>query len=147
MAGGSGVEWYFGSKFPHMDINCEDWRSRDHMWDQTRHALQFFHAYLPFVEMHANNSLTSSTSDFCFAKPGEVYAVYLPDGGTTQLKLPAGAYAVRWYDPRSGGVLQLGTVARMTGPGNRAIGMPPADPQDDWVALVCKPAWLDKHGR
>ncbi len=28
MAGGSGVEWYFGYKYPHMDLNCEDWRSR-----------------------------------------------------------------------------------------------------------------------
>ncbi|MHC4301151.1 MAG: DUF5060 domain-containing protein, partial [Planctomycetota bacterium] len=34
MAGGSGVEWYFGHRFPHMDIDCEDWRTRDVMWDQ-----------------------------------------------------------------------------------------------------------------
>ncbi|MBA7605015.1 hypothetical protein ES703_12143 [subsurface metagenome] len=44
MAGGAGVEWYFGYKFAHNDLNCEDWRSRDHMWDLTRYALEFFPA-------------------------------------------------------------------------------------------------------
>ena len=29
MAGGAGVEWYFGYKFAHSDLNCEDWHSRD----------------------------------------------------------------------------------------------------------------------
>ena len=33
MAGGAGVEWYFGYTFPHNDLNCENWRNRDHMWD------------------------------------------------------------------------------------------------------------------
>ncbi|MEZ5397232.1 MAG: hypothetical protein R2724_31255 [Bryobacterales bacterium] len=41
MGGGAGVEWYFGHQYPHMDINMEDWRSRDRMWDQTRYALEF----------------------------------------------------------------------------------------------------------
>jgi hypothetical protein len=31
MAGGAGVEWYFGYQQPHTDLNCEDWRSRDKM--------------------------------------------------------------------------------------------------------------------
>ena len=34
-----------------MDINCEDWRTRENMWNQTRYALEFFHDYLPFAEM------------------------------------------------------------------------------------------------
>ena len=51
MAGGAGVEWYFGYNFPHNDLNCESWRSRDHMWDLTRYALEFFHNHLPFAQM------------------------------------------------------------------------------------------------
>jgi hypothetical protein len=36
MAGGAGVEWYFGSNYFNAALDCEDWRSRDHMWDLTR---------------------------------------------------------------------------------------------------------------
>ncbi len=59
IGGGSGVEWYFGYNYPNMDLNCEDWRSRDRMWDQTRYALEFFHEHLPFWEMAPDNSLAS----------------------------------------------------------------------------------------
>jgi hypothetical protein len=64
MAGGAGCEWYFGYAHAHNDLNCEDWRSRDHMWDLTRHALEFFHQYLPFVEMKHADGLTSSSDDY-----------------------------------------------------------------------------------
>ncbi len=72
MAGGSGVEWYFGYKFPHNDLNCEDWRSRDHLWDLTRYAVEFFHEYLPFTEMKHADEFTTAEDDFCFAKAGVV---------------------------------------------------------------------------
>ena len=39
MAGGAGVEWYFGYQYAHNDLGLEDFRSRDRMWDQTRHAV------------------------------------------------------------------------------------------------------------
>jgi hypothetical protein len=29
LAGGAGVEWYFGYKHPHADLNLEDFRSRN----------------------------------------------------------------------------------------------------------------------
>ena len=48
MAGGAGCEWYFGYKYPNNDRNCEDFRSREHMWDMTRYAVEFFKKYLPF---------------------------------------------------------------------------------------------------
>ena len=41
MAGGAGVEWYFGYSYPHSDLTAQDWRSRDQMWDYTRYALEF----------------------------------------------------------------------------------------------------------
>ena len=49
MGGGAGVEWYFGYKFAHNDLNCEDWRSRELMWRQTRLAVAFFERHLPFT--------------------------------------------------------------------------------------------------
>jgi hypothetical protein len=138
MAGGGGVEWYFGYKFAHNDLNCEDWRSREHMWDMTRYALEFFRKNLPFSQMIHNDELTSAKDDYCFAETGRTYAIYLPNGGTTNLDLGdnSGAFSVQWYNPRTGGKLQKGTVAEITGPGPVGIGQPPQKDDKDWVALI-----------
>lgn len=139
IGGGSGVEWYFGYKHAHMDLNCEDWRSRDRMWDQTRYALEFFRAHLPFWEMAPDNSLASGVKDArVLAKPGEVYAVQLPSGGGVRLNLAEGEYSVRWYNPRAGGELQKGSVTSVQGPGVKPLGNPPAEPRKDWVVWVKK---------
>ena len=136
MAGGAGVEWYFGYEIPHNDLNAEDWRSRDRMWDYTRHALEFFGEYLPYWEMTPGDEVASSAGTYVLAKRGEIYAVYLPSGEQTRIDLDAGAYEVLWYNPRVGGAMQQGTVERVVGPGRQEIGRPvPAD-GDDWVALV-----------
>jgi len=138
MAGGSGVEWYFGHRFPHMDINCEDWRTRKAMWDQTRHALEFFHKHLPFWMMAPNDTLVSAAKSYCLARPGQIYAIYLPDGGTTSLDLGSSSatYTVQWYNPRRGeGILPLSSTT-IAGPGQVTITPPPKDADKDWVALI-----------
>ena len=49
MAGGAGVEYYFGYQLPQSDLVCEDFRSRDKSWDYARYALEFFRDYrIPF---------------------------------------------------------------------------------------------------
>ena len=137
MGGGSGVEWYFGSSYPHMDINCEDFRSRDALWDQTRYALEFFRRYIPFWEMEPANDLASGAKDARVLIGGEdVFVVQFPTGGDVSLKIGSGNYMVRWYNPRTGGDLQSGSVATVNGPGVKAIGSPPSDVGRDWAALV-----------
>ena len=136
MAGGGGAHWYFGYKYHSDDLRCEDWRTRDTMWDQTRYAIEFFHTYLPFHEMSSADDLVST--GWCFAKQGEIYAVYLPEGGTAELKLKAGDHTVQWFNPRKGGNLQNGSVAHVTGPGSVSVGNPPRDPDQDWVVLCQK---------
>jgi hypothetical protein len=136
MGGGAGVEWYFGFKFAHMDINCEDWRSRDRLWDMTRHALEFFHKHLPFWEMEPANELSQGA--FVLAKANSVYAVYLPEGGEAKVNVGRGSYKVKWYNPRSGGSLRDGAVKAVKGPGVQAIGAPPEEAQQDWVALLTR---------
>ncbi|MHC4583574.1 MAG: DUF5060 domain-containing protein [Planctomycetota bacterium] len=140
MGGGAGVEWYFGHQFPHMDINCEDWRSRETMWNQTCYALAFFRTYLPFWEMTPANNLTSAEDDYCFTKKGDVYAIYLKNGGTTELDLEAnkGPFNVRWYNPRLGGELVNGTITKINGPGKVSIGKSKSDREKDWVVLIRK---------
>jgi hypothetical protein len=138
MAGGAGVEWYFGYEFPHNDLHCEDWRSRDHLWDLTRLAVEFFHTYLPFEQMSHADGLTAAPDDFCFAQPGFCYAVYLPHGGSTTLDLQQHdfQFEVEWFDPRQGGDLQRGSVESLSGPGAVSLGTAPANPDADWVVLV-----------
>lgn len=140
MAGGAGVEWYFGYKFAHADLNCEDWRSRDHMWDLTGYALEFFNKHLPFHKMVSRDELLSTNHGYCFAKEGEVYAVYLREGGTADLDLGQnkGSYSVRWYNPRKGGKLVKGTVSTVKGPGKVNIGRAKKDVYKDWAVLIKK---------
>ena len=137
MAGGAGVEWYFGYNFAHNDLNCEDFRSRDRMWDMTRQALGLMRQ-LPFDRMSSHDELTTDPNDYCLAWPGQVYCVYLPKGGTTELDLGdcTGSFEIRWFDPRSGGPMQPGTVKTVKGPGRVQIGHPPYEGTKDWAAVV-----------
>jgi hypothetical protein len=112
-AGGAGVEWYFGNQEEHNDMFAEDWRSRDALWDYTRIAMDFYRENkIPFWEMRNANNLTRSEKDFVFAKPGEVYVIYSPNGGASTLNLEnhMGTYSIEWYNPRKGGELQRGRV-------------------------------------
>jgi hypothetical protein len=135
MGGGSGVEWYFGHAYPHMDINCEDFRSRDRMWDQTRHALEFFRGHLPFAQMEPDNQRATNGA-WVLAKGDDVLAVYLPAGGETSVRLGPGKYSVHWYNPRTGGPLQNGPVRGVEGGSAVSLGKAPADPDKDWAVLL-----------
>lgn len=144
-AGGAGVEYYFGYKLPQNDLVCEDWRSRDRSWEYARIALEFFKQnQVPFWEMRNADRLVGNTANdnsrYCFAKEGEVYVVYLPTGGTTELDLGdhAGALQVAWYNPRQGGSLLQGNIHSVKGPGKVALGNPPGEGDQDWVVLVRK---------
>ena len=81
MAGGAGVEWYFGYKHPHNDLNAEDWRSRERMWDQTRIALEFFRAYVPIGTAVPLDGIVGAAAGACLGVPGRLYVVHLPSCG------------------------------------------------------------------
>jgi hypothetical protein len=137
MAGGAGVEWYFGYKYAHNDLNCEDWRSRDILWEQTKYALDFFNKYLPFDKMHSTDGLTDNPYDYVFAENDKTYAIYLPEVKETKINLFGSTkkYVVKWYNPRTGGELVNGTIKKITGGGEKSIGFPP-NKDKDWVALI-----------
>lgn len=139
LAGGYGVEWYFGYASPHSDLTCQDYRSRDLFWDQNKHAKLFFENYLPFWEMQPSDELTTDPESFCFSKPDEVYVVYLhPGKETTSLNLgnSGKSFTIQWYDPRNGGDLMDGSVKTVNASGTVALGNPPKDKDKDWVVLV-----------
>ena len=145
MAGGAGVEYYFGYTLPQNDLGCEDWRSRDQSWNYCRIALDFFHDNtIPFWEMQNADSLLgnpqNNNSKYCFAKEGEVYIVYLPAGGTTDLDMGSNdsVFKVEWFNPREGGTLLKGSLKELRGPGKISVGRPPSETEEDWVALIRK---------
>ena len=145
MAGGAGNEYYFGYKFDENDIVCEDWRSRDQSWDYCRIAIGFFHDNkIPFWEMTNHDELVGNPErkpgKFCFAKPDETYVVYLPSGGESDLNLgdASGNYSVKWFNPRSGGALQPGSVRTVSAGTSVSLGMPPGEAKSDWVVLLSR---------
>jgi hypothetical protein len=137
MAGGAGVEWYFGYRYPHNDLICEDFRSRDNWWKQSANATQFMQQF-PLEEMNSNNSLVKIKGTFCLEKPGDLYLIYLPAGTKNAgLSLPDGKkYSVKWFNPRSGGELTEGTVSVIQGKGYRLLGVPPDGKDMAWIAVV-----------
>ena len=143
MAGGAGVEYYFGYQLPENDLVCQDFRSRDKSWDYCRIALDFFRTEkIPFAEMQSANALIGNAKDnndkFCFAKAGGLYLVYLPNGGSAELDLTTakGAFTVKWFNPRTGGELVNGSVNSVQGGGTVALGNSPADVAEDWLIVV-----------
>lgn len=136
MAGGGGVEWYFGYRFPHSDLSCEDFRSRENMWDQTRYALEFFHKYVPFWNMKPSTELTDR--GWCMYSEGEIYLVYLPEGGEVLLDLrkEKGLFTVAWFNPRTGGELYADPASLLKGGSRVSTGKPPMEENSDWVCLI-----------
>ncbi len=109
MAGGAGVEYYFGYKLPENDLLMEDFRSRDKSWEYAKIALDFFQTNIPYQDMKNADALVGNSSGdkgkHCLAKEGELYLVYLAYDQSTTIDLSAskGKYRVRWFNPRTGG--------------------------------------------
>lgn len=145
MAGGAGVEYYFGYRLKENDLLAQDFRSRDMSWHYCALAVAFFKDNnIPFWQMQTDNALVgnpeNTNSRFAFAKQGEVYVVYLPEGGEAKLDLSdvAGQFSVKWYDPRNGGDLHTANVSKVNGGKVVSLGLPPKEPKQDWAVLVRK---------
>jgi hypothetical protein len=142
MAGGAGVEYYFGYTLPENDLNCEDWRSRDKSWNFARIALEFFRDHkIPFWEMTSADELIGNPNNdntrYCFAKQNEIYLVYLPTGGdcTIDLAQASGDFSLQWFNPRDGGPLEDGAVRQLRAGQRIKFNAPTADGKD-WLAII-----------
>ena len=135
MAGGAGIEWYFGYQHPHSDLTCQDYRSRENMWDQSRYALEFFRVHaIPFWEMANDDDLTNDPDDYCFTRPGELYLIYFKNAGQLKLAIPAGVLTYGWFNPRTGAGLD-----NLIGPGHtrgrQEITLQTPD-EGDWLLVL-----------
>lgn len=134
MAGGTGVEYYFGYELPESDLSCQDWRFRDKSWDYASYALSFFRS-IPVNKMTPNNDLVET--GWCLAYEGNTYAIYLQKGGSADIYLSTNAtYKVSWFNPRTGEGNLTGNVSSISGSGKQSIGNPPSDVELDWAAIV-----------
>lgn len=146
MAGGTGVEYYFGYKLPENDLVAEDWRSRAKTWKFSAIALNFFRDHgIPFWEMDSRSDLLGvdpkNNEAYCLAKPGELYLVYLPNARkkTAALDLTGqtGQYTLHWFNPREGGELIEGQG--FAGGSATFLPDPPeSGADDDWLAVIRK---------
>ncbi|MGJ8697909.1 MAG: DUF5060 domain-containing protein [Verrucomicrobiaceae bacterium] len=134
MAGGWGVEYYFGYKLPQNDLVCEDWRSRDQSWTYGKVALDIFHKEnFPLTEMNSRDDLVGNgekeNKAYCLAKKG-LYLVYLPYGGQHKLQLLNNdkVQTIRWYNTRNGE--QTATIPFV---GNGTLTAPD---NNDWLAII-----------
>ena len=139
MAGGAGVEYYFGYRLPQNDLVAEDFRSRDRSWDYCRIALEFFkNEKIPFWEMENVDELVGNFAHnndlYCFISPSEIYLVYFPHGGKALLDmtLAPGEFDLSWFNPREGGSLGQETIIG----GGQPVFLTAPSEKDDWLAVI-----------
>jgi len=138
---GGNIEWYFGFARDGGDISVEDFRSRQAMWNFSRHAREFMERHLPFNRMQPmDNLVTGENQDFggaeVFALPGEIYAIYLPNASADASLTTAGGnrnWQIRWFNPLNG---QLELTDTRNSSGLLQIGRPPSRDNEDWIVLI-----------
>ncbi len=97
-----------------------------------------FFETLPYPEMVNLDEKLKSGSGYFFGKEGEIYLLYLVEGGPAVIDLKGhkGDYEILWFDPRKGGDLQPGSIQKIKGDQESEIGKPPSNENLDWAILI-----------
>jgi hypothetical protein len=72
------------------------------------HMVDFFSSF-DWWKTEPHDELVNNGA-YCLAEAGEVYAVYLPKGGSVSIKLEPGSYEAKWFDPLTGDTAPLPPV-------------------------------------
>jgi hypothetical protein len=75
-----------------------------------------------------------NNGNYCLAKPGEIYVVYLPRGGNVTVRMQPGQYVAAWWNPTTGEKTDLPFIAVTT----PSWSSPPATDCNDWALLLQK---------
>jgi len=78
-------------------------------------------------------SANGENSNYCLAKPGEIYAVYLPNGGKVTVHLEPGTYRAHWFAAQTGETIDLPAVQ-----GGMTWTSPAAPDGNDWALLLLR---------
>jgi Domain of unknown function (DUF5060)/Putative collagen-binding domain of a collagenase len=131
MAGGSGVGYYFGTSFAESDVSLQDFRSRDALFAQSKVALDFFASMA--TPLTPSNALVNP-GNWCLSSPSTL-VVYQQAGNAATVTVTA-SYQVQWYNPRTGGALQTGSVASIDAGTAVSLGTAPTEATADWVVVL-----------
>ncbi|MEL6870987.1 MAG: DUF5060 domain-containing protein [Pseudomonadota bacterium] len=132
LAGGAGVEWYFGAHYPANDLTSEDWRLRDSLWQQTRAAKALLNEWA----LETFSSCNAISSGYCFGNDN-AYLVYVPAGTQPFIDLGAApeTFFLRWTDPLTGRIATTGED-KITGADR--IEFTPPDVLRDWLLMLTR---------
>ena len=141
IAGGAGVQYYFGYKLAENDLVCEDFRSRELSWKYGKAALQILkNSKFPLRNSQPNDSLLKGNSkqDHCLAASGQHWLIYL-SRGSSQIELSVhnsgGNYDVTWFNPINSEQLPIQSIT--TSAEKQVVLKKPLEPsQQDWIVLV-----------
>jgi Putative collagen-binding domain of a collagenase len=75
-----------------------------------------------------------NNGNYCLAKPGDIYAVYLPRGGNVTVRMQPGQYLGAWWNPTTGEKTTLPVVNVTTS----SWSSPQAPGSNDWALLLEK---------
>ena len=75
-----------------------------------------------------------NNGNYCLAKTGEIYVVYLPRGGNVTVRIQPGQYVAAWWNPTTGEKTDLPFIT-VTAP---LWSSPPATGGSDWALLLQK---------
>ena len=144
LTGGTGVEWYFGYRFPHNDLNCEDFRMRENIWKLTNNALSFFRDnQIPISEMTYDEKLTDNPENLSVRLGNELFVIYLPNGARSNVLTDQNGYqySLQWFNPRQGGKPESEELKFITiKNGQASLGFPPDESNNDWLCILRKQA-------
>jgi hypothetical protein len=92
------------------------------------HMVDFFTSF-EWWKTEPHDELVNN-SNYCLAKPGETYAVYLPNGGSLTVQLAPGHYEATEFNPVTGEGRSLAPVE------GSSWTSPPASSSNDWAFLL-----------
>ena len=74
------------------------------------HMVDFFTSF-EWWKTEPHDELVNK-GNYCLAKPGEIYAVYLPHGGRVTIRLQGGSYRGAWFNPSTGEKIRVAACPR-----------------------------------
>ncbi|MGJ8691656.1 MAG: DUF5060 domain-containing protein [Thalassotalea sp.] len=140
LAGAWGIEWYFGYKSPHNDIEANDYRSRDLFWQQNTIAREFFEQHVAVEKMRPLPQSLPLKSLYVFGIPDQHYLVMVENPirfNQVKLDTQGKKFQIQWFNTREGGDLVTGTMSHIIATEQPvALGLPPSDIGSDWLAIL-----------
>ena len=100
------------------------------MFQGYAHMVDFFTSF-DWWKTEPHDELVDN-GNYCLAKPGEIYAVYLPQGGNVTVQLQPGRYAATWWNAATGERVPLPSLLA-TAP---SWTSPAAPGSGDWALIL-----------